>query len=76
MYKVHIKFNNNIEDLTGKFYAVMIDDNAHYVLLFRDISNPISRTEKVERYSIPLDDIDSLEVMPLHENNGQTIPRC
>lgn len=76
MYQVNIKFNNNIEDLSGKFYAVMIDDNSHYVLLFRDISNPTSRTEKVERYSIPLDDIDSLEVIPLHENHGQKIPRC
>ena len=61
----------------GKFYAVVIDNNSEMLMLFRDITqNDSHPAEKILRYSIPLNDIESMEVIPLHEDNGQKIPSC
>jgi len=78
MYQVNIKFyDKQHDDLEGKFYAVVIDNNSEMLMLFRDITHNHSYpAEKILRYSIPLNDIESMEVIPLHEDNGQKISSC
>ena len=75
----HVKvsfFGNAIEDLEDDFYAVIIDDNAEYLLLFKDIQNVENPAEKIMRYSIPLNNISTFSVVPHYEDNKPKVPRC
>ena len=77
MYKVKITHvSKDVSDLEGEFFSVFIDERKDMLLLFRDITDKYSPAEKVERYAIPMVNIESLSIIPLYEDNGQKVSSC
>lgn len=67
---------NNMDKLEGEFYHVMIDDNSEIVFLFKEGKESRDGVDKVIRYTIPLNRIESLEISPIYEDNEQKISSC
>ena len=62
----------NLED---EFYYVHINDEAEVLLLFKqDVDENGMNVDK--RYAIPLTAIDTVEIVPIYEDNGQKVSRC
>lgn len=80
IYKVKIIPTKEFETflkfpLEDEFYYFHINDEAEVLLLFKqDIDENGMNVDK--RYSIPLTAIDTVEIVPIYEDNGQKISRC
>ena len=60
----------------GRFNSTYINEDSEMLMLFREDSNKGELPHRTVRYAIPLADIDSVEIVPIYEDNGQKIPRC
>ncbi len=77
VYKVKVIFNDKImPSFEGRFNSTYINEDSEMLMLFREDSNKGELPHRTVRYAIPLADIDSVEIVPIYEDNGQKIPRC
>lgn len=76
-YKVIVSVANEEKNLEDEFYAVVINNEAGVLMLFKEVNCFIGNgAEKIIRYAIPMTDIKHLEIIPIYEDNKQAFPRC
>ena len=72
IYEVTIKFNDaGMPDLTGIFYVIMINEKNEMLYLYRPLKDGT-----IEKYSIPMNAISEISILPSYEDNGQKISCC
>ena len=78
LFEIKVEFiYKRTPKLTGRFNCVHVNEEQEVLLLFQDISDSYDpRHQKMLRYAIPLNDIESLEIVPIYEDNGQKIHSC
>lgn len=64
------------EKLQDSYCSAYINEDSEMLMLFKDISEPYTKTNKMIRYAIPLTDIQSVVFKPIYEDNRQKISRC
>lgn len=77
IYKVKVIFNNKLlTNLEGRFNSAYVNEESEVLMLFREESNRDEILHRTIRYAIPLSHIDTLEISPIYEDNGQKICSC
>ena len=76
LYKVKVKFCKPMSDLEGLFQSSYIDEQREMIMLFQDVTDSHSVGSTMLRYAIPLSDVESVEIIPVDEDNGQKIFSC
>lgn len=79
-YKVKIKPRAEFKPavilgLEGEFENVVINDESEQVYLFEAFCDRTG-IKCVTRYAIPMTVIESMEIIPIYEDNGEKIPSC
>lgn len=66
----------DIPDLEDDFYCVITDEQNEMLLLFKEAPESSRKFEKVIRYAIPLNELESYEVLPIYEDNKPKVSSC
>ena len=74
----HVKVDLvNGETIEDEFYHVHINEEAEWIMLFKDVTKKDSFDNRVMRYSIPMCNVVSISIEPIeHENHEQKISSC
>ena len=71
VYKVKVVFSDKITpSLEGRFNLTYINEDSEMLMFFREDSNGGEIPHRTVRYTIPLAVIDSVEIVPIYEDNG------
>lgn len=80
VYEVKVKFNMPFMkvngDFKGRFNSAYINEESEMLMLFREDSSKSEIPHRTVRYAIPLNVIETLEIVPIYEDNGQKIHSC
>ena len=80
-FRVKVIYKNNlIQPLEGRYDRVLVggymDEKEENLVLFQSYEDKATLTYMTKRIIIKLNDIDTLEVEPIYEDNGKTISSC
>lgn len=75
---LHVKVDLvNGEIIDDIFYHVHVNEEAEWIMLFKDVTKKDSFEDRVMRYSIPMNKILSIAIEPIEDENNQSkISRC
>lgn len=69
-------FDSTVPDLEDIFGDIIVNEDSGLLLLFKELDSDFGKAQKIVRYAIPLNSIESFSVEPIYEDNEQKIPRC
>ena len=69
-FKVKVSmFDSAFADLNDTFHCVSVNEESEVLVLFKHVPCDLERSEKIVRYAIPLNSIESFSVEPIYEKN-------
>ena len=65
-YNVKVK-HHIFSEFEGNFDSVFINDNSEYLILY-EIKEGLNKKKTVDRFAMPLCDIEYITIKPIYEN--------